>query len=186
MKKYIIALGVIASLAFTASVSANSSFFLPVQATAAASSTVTYMTPGISTTTYAYDAFQGGQYKPLDKNALLIQFSASSTSSILNWQYEYSPGNGATDCTVVNANCDWYGDSINDDNGTTTSAVRNVAPFQTYTWTFASTTVGTSVSGRVNKIVSVPATARYVRVLFSVTGANGGVWAQFLPQREAQ
>jgi len=174
--KYKITLGVIGVLAFAGTALANSSFFLPNTPTATATTTVAYMTPGTGTTTLSYDSFQGGQYRSTDKSVMLIQFTASSTLGILNWRYEYSVDG-----------VDWYGDSLNVSTSTSVQSAFNVAPFTTYTWTYASSTLGTSVSGTAFKAVTVPTPTRYFRAVFTdpIGAGNASVWAQFVPQREA-
>lgn len=79
-----------------------------VQASATATTTVTYMTPGTATTTYQIDSqlFSAGKVPnmlSIDSGSLTIQMTASSsvgTLSSLAWQFQCS-----------NNNIDWAGES---------------------------------------------------------------------------
>ncbi len=164
MKKISIIIGVAAILAITGIVSANSSFFLPNTPTAAATTSLSYMGIGTATTTLSYDSFQGGQYRATDKTAVLVQFVASSTSSVLGVDVQYSQDG-----------IDWYSDNVNT---ATTSISQVLDTSNRYTWKAS----GTATS---SKIFTISTPTRYFRAVFSMTGAAGGIWAQFVPQRQA-
>ena len=70
-------------------VSANPSFFLRSVSSSVGTSTITYMTPGLATTTEVFDTGASGAGS-VDSAVLAIQFTASSTASTLAWRYEYS------------------------------------------------------------------------------------------------
>lgn len=132
-----------------------------------ATTTLSYLTAGNNIVTYTYDSYGGGVADPnaTDQAAALIQFTASSTSSVLSWNYQFSQ-NGV----------DWY-----DDNTSflaTTTATSTMTQRQGYTWTAAGTAVAL-------KAVELPATpTRFVRMIFYTTGANAGVWATFIAQKQ--
>lgn len=164
-------------------VHANPSYFASgVTTNNAASSTPAYMTPGTATsTTPVYDAYAqtsgGGAAYKSDQAGLLVQFTASSTDTVLSLAVEYSQDG-----------IDWYRNFVVDPNqmGTTTPlAIEN--PFTT-TWTFASSTVGGEALGansdRSTAAILVPTPFRYTRVVASLTGGNGAVWAQLVPVKE--
>lgn len=130
-----------------------------------ATTTVSYLTPGTATTTYTYDLWNGGSADQIaaDKLALAVQFTASSTSSVLGWNYQFSEDG-----------VDWYDDNTL----TATATAQAVSTGQTSSWTAAS-------SGILRKIVTLPySPTRYVRVNFSDTGAGAGVWATFVSQKQ--
>ncbi len=74
---------------------ANPSGFANATSTAVATTTLKYMTPGTGTsTTPVYDAyaqtFAGGSTSKADAAGLLVQFTASSSVSVLSANVEYS------------------------------------------------------------------------------------------------
>ena len=158
-----------------------------------ATTSVSYMSAGTATTTYYYDTFNRGnadQYAT-DKVALAVQFTASSSASVLNWSYEYATGNGVTDCTVATSTCDWYQDNVNTQLATSTGAYSATLPLS-FSWTFASSSMVTdgvqqgALANRALKIINLTPPARYVRVVFTMPAAstNGGVWAAFIGQKQ--
>jgi len=169
-------------LGFVAIAFANpSSFATGVTTNNAASTSPAYMTPGTGTsTTPVYDAYAqtnaGATYKA-DIAGLLVQFTASSTNSVLNISVEYSQDG-----------VDYYRNFVVDPNqiGTSTTPFSLTTAFTT-TWKYASSTVvgGVGVIGdRATAAIMIPTPFRYTRVVFSVTGANGAVWAQLVPVKE--
>lgn len=174
-------------LGFAAIAFANPSVFTSTAQTAAATSTVVYMTPGTATTTLVYDsrglngtlqAKDGNTYKT-DGAVLFTQLNASSTATILVTKLEYSNGNN---CASAPTGCDWYENNIN----VYAAGAIAIATANSFTYTFASTTPGgtgtTSDFGR--KLMNIDTPARYVRVVLTLTGANGSVWAQILPRKQ--
>jgi hypothetical protein len=163
---------------------ANPSYFATTVTTnSAASTSPAYLTPGVSTsTTPVYDAYAqtvagGGTYKA-DSAGLVIQFTASSTASVLNASVEYS-----ADCI------DYYRNFVLDSRqlGTSTAPYSLDTAFSAR-WKFASSSLnGTAVSASNNLSTAalvVPTPFRCTRVVFSVTGGNGAVWAQLVPVKE--
>ncbi len=165
---------------------ANPSQFTSTAQTAAATSTLTYLTPGTASTTLVYDAYEAnGTNQSNNGNtglptrlSLNIQEVASSTSSVLNVAIEHSSDN-----------VDWYQDDVYTNAGspasTSTIPVDISAPLS-YRWTFASSTFGGDASATTTgrKSVTIPITTRYTRAVFTNTGARLGIWAQFVPIKE--
>lgn len=190
MKKLITGISALALfLAFTPVASANSSYFSPSASTAAATSTVTYMTPGNATTTVTYDSYnlngtnQSGTVNSFaaDHALALVQFAASSTTSNLLINEEYSPDN-----------VDWYQGSqtLIDKNATTTTTV-SLSPVPQYSYLFASSTPGLGAITAANSAtstlaISIPTPTRYIRLVFSLKlgGGNGALWATVLPKKQ--
>ena len=172
------------------------SFNTQAAATAAATTTITYMTPGAATTTLVYDSSQingtnqtntSGNYYSADSAILAVQLTGSSTATVLVTQLEYS-----TD------NIDWYSNSMD---VFAAGAIAIATPSTSYTWTFASSTIGgvtpllappASVGTGANrgdrnaKIVEIKTPVRYVRAVFTMTGANGSIYATIVPKKEAK
>ncbi len=172
----------------TEKVFGNQSGIAPGAKSAVATTTVNFMTPGTATTTVVYDSYnQNGTNQPVgyvpttsDGATLLVQQTASSTTSILGWKYEYSQDG-----------LDWYGDAIVNYGNATTTQVQSLAVNNSYTWNFASSTScdNTAVlltNNRGCKAVNVQTPTRYVRAVFFIpTGAsNAGVYAQFVPRKQ--
>ena len=179
-----ILLGVLLMLAGSARIAhANPTIFASATTTkSAASTSAAFMTPGTATSTLVYDAHAqtlgGGTYKT-DFIGLLVQFSASNTSATLNLSVEYSQDG-----------IDWYRNFVADPTqfGTTTPAAQIATPFTT-TWKFASSTLGGATSSdavRSTAAMIIPSPFRYTRLVSTMTGANGAVWAQFVPFKESR
>lgn len=155
-------------------------------------STVAFIRAGQATTTIYLDAFAGGSTYAFNNASVSIVFHASSTAAKLNWRYEFSPGNAGIDCTANPTQCDWYGNSITTDQAATTTA-QNIENYNEHSWTFASSTLGSSQSSLANgdstalKTVAVQVPLRYVRAVFYVPpgAGNAGIWAQLWGQQEA-
>mgnify|MGYP007071573806 CR=1 FL=1 len=157
--------------------SANPSYVGNTAQTASATTSPAYMTPGTATSTITLDA-----YNPttntfvVDKLALLMQFTGSSTASILTTDFEYSQDG-----------IDWYENTIvSDETVSTTSQALSLNVTNSTSWTFASTTLQSAAGTRAiaTRIVSVPIYTRFVRAVTTLTGANGAFWGQFIPIKE--
>lgn len=177
MKKKIVACLLSLTVLFLGSllfVRANPLQISPLVATGTATTTIAYMTAGTGTTTLQYDSYTTGQPRAADSAALEIQFTASSTSSVLITSFEYS-----------NDGIDWYFDNLVPK--ASTPAALAIATPNSFTWTFASSTPG-GVAGnlinRVGKIINVTIPTRYVRAVFTNTGTPAGVYAAFVPQKQ--
>lgn len=162
-----------------------------VYAPTTATTSLTYMTPGTATTTKIFDTEANVSKNAADNVRLLVQFTASSTSSTLAWRYEYSQD---LSCKVNPTAADWYmGDWTNLGTvASTTQASPSVLTSGPYEnkWTFASTTPAAgAVTASVNrglKIVEVPVYTKCVRVSFylPIGSTNGAVWADFVARKE--
>lgn len=141
--------------------------------TAAATSTLVYITPGAATTTLIYHSSFTGS----DSAVVLTQLTASSTSSVLNMSVDYAQGGFGIDCSATPLNCDWYSDNLNGSLNSTTTPTKSIQVANSYSWTAAST-------ARTGKAIEVPTPTRYVRVTYSMTGAAGGVWAQIVAKKQ--
>lgn len=202
MKKLIYyGLGISGVLLFGGMVFASPSYFSPGVTTVTSNSTATtspgFMTPGTATTTSnVYDAYADNTGNKADAAVLLTQFTASSTSSVLNITIEYAQGNGV-DCVSNPNGCDWYQNNLGNFGGlniaSTSTSVNNtinVVPVQTFTWTFASTTTGgAAVTGpinRVGKAILIPTPARYTRAVYScgIGGTNCAVYGHIVPTKQ--
>lgn len=156
-----------------------------------ATSTIAYMTGGTATTTYVYDSYgNSSDQNAIDKAALLVQFTASSTASKLNWTYEFSTGVNGVDCAATPTACDWYADTFALAVNATNTQQYNFTGNNSGVWTFASSSQGgatiSASSNRALKVLWVPTPTRYTRVVFTVpAGAtNAGVWATFAAQKQ--
>src|SRR3990167_1251002 len=160
--------------------SASISVFSPSNCyTAAATSTLTYMTPGTATTTKSCALGLEGAHTAVVE----VQVNASSTSSVFNTYIEESMDN-----------LDWY--PVQE----ATSSIPFVLTTRPYaTFTFASSTIGGTASGvssnrlgvsgtdnRNHYTLNVPVRMKYVRVFtaLGLGGTNGGVWMQIIPRQD--
>lgn len=164
-----------AALWMTMPVKANPEFFLQSAGTATATTSPQFMTAGTATTTEQFDA-QTGTTQAMKQAALMVQFTASSTASVLSCQIERS----------MDA-IDWYQDNYIG-NATSTASTIPVAGIRQISWTFASTSQGGGVIAATNnrglKMFYVDTPTRYTRAVCGVTGAAGAVWMKFIGKRE--
>lgn len=158
--------------------------------TAVATSTQTYMTPGTATTTPIYDSYEqygtnetnGGNLTIANQVAVLLNGAASSTATVVNVACEFSNNyNGIT------GNGDWYQNEII--GATTTNAgVQSIGPVNSFSFTYASTTVGgaplAATFGKFAKVIVCPVPLRFVRAVITITGANGSVWSSIVPIKQ--
>jgi hypothetical protein len=126
---------------------------------ATATSTVVYMkTTGITSTT----TFETNSFDLVDIN---IQFTPSTTESVLNWYYEFS-----------NDGIDWFGEDLAQVDSAT--SVSHASTTVTHTWK-------PNQTGTYRKNITLePIGNRQTRVVFSVTGANGSVWTQVARKKD--
>lgn len=150
----IIGLSVVAGVAH-----ANPSYFAPGVSTAAATSTLSFMTAGTATsTTPTYDSYSDGSNQKADGATLLEQLTGSTTATTMKASIEESADN-----------IDWYVESA-----TTTTALG---------------TKQGGVSGLSSTTLwSIPFTPRlrYARVVFTIPAGsvNGAVWGAIVPSKE--
>lgn len=163
----LIAAACVAAFAFVGVARANPSIFLTPPASAAATSTLTYISAGGSATSSALDEYASPNTNfAYEQNALLIQYVASSTSAVLGIRFQYSMDG-----------IDWYDDDYLYGPIATTSLQAGIQQAIAYNWTPISTAT-------TSKVINVPSPARRVRAIFTETGAAGGVWYQWAPSRQ--
>lgn len=178
---FVLVLLALISIGLSKTVLASPSFKANSAKTSTATTTLLYMTPGTATTTVTYDSKEtagtnqtngGNTYLP--NSALLkIWLKASSTATVLVTNIEYS------DDAI-----DWYQDNLS----TFAAGAIAIATPNSFTWTYASTTVGgagvvaTTDTGQKAILLKTP--SRYIRAVLSVTGKNGAVYAEIAPTKE--
>jgi hypothetical protein len=164
------------SMALVTYVRANPPTFLRVSSTnSAASTSPVYLrvnTTSATSTTPVYDAYALLGTGEVSGNLYVsfgIQLKASSTATVLAINPEYS-----------NDGIDWYQDNFS----TYAAGAIAIATRNSYTWTYASTTVGgAAVLGNTDtgaKIIQLPVPTRYVRLVSTISGANGAIWIEAL------
>lgn len=118
--------------------------------TSTASTSPTYMTPGTATTTITISQDKGGF------PSVFIALTASTSPSILNWDYQFS-----------NNGVDWYGEDLFADIDSTVSLVGteyHASTTPVHFWQPGSTTASTT-----RKVLNIPEVmANFARVTFSV------------------
>lgn len=177
-------------VSMTQKVFGNQFFFPQPAKTATATTSVNYMTVGKATTTVTYDSWGRsgsnqtdiGQTTGADEAILLVQLTASSTNTVLNITYEYSMDG-----------IDWFQDNTFS-MGTSSLASYLVATRNSFTWQYASSTVGGAAvaagTATSTKAFTVPTPTRFVRAVLSLSGVastaslNGAVWAAIVPKNQ--
>ena len=175
--------GVGAGIAF-----ANPSYFAErAQTSAATSSPAYFATPGTATSTVTYNSASStspssptARFKA-DVVTLLVQFAGKSPTSVLNLNLEYSG-----DCI------DYYRDFVVLGTGrSTTTGATVIGTPNSYTWTFASSTLNgvavTAANGATSTAaIQLNVPTQCMRAVFTMTGNGGAVWAQFVPIKQQQ
>lgn len=135
----------------------------------AATTSLSYMTAGTATTTVTCALGPTGT----DSASLALLVNASSTSSVVVGQVEYSEDG-----------IDWY---QNNQDVFAAGAIAIATPSNSFTWTYASTTVGGAAVGAATnagtKILKISTPMKWVRVVLSNTGTNIAVWAKIIPRK---
>lgn len=114
--------------------------------------------------------------KSIDFN---LRTTASSTATVYNWTYEFADGrevSSTVDCNATPLACDWFGE-------TSVSSNSLIATSHGSTTVTHTLTPQTTTAQNQNILLS-PIGARYLRVTFSATGANGSLWAQGVSNTE--
>lgn len=158
--------------------------FVSGKKSAIATTTLSYMTSGTATTTLTYDTYVDG-LTVTDEMTLLVRLTASSTSTHLLINQEYSP-DSTLGCV------DWYQASQPTfiQNATTTVNDVDISTVPQYSWFFASTTPGLAlVSGNSNsdtRAIPIKSPTRCTRFIFSLPAGstNGAIWAQVIPVKQ--
>lgn len=183
-----VALAVFIVFGFAALVHANPFYTSSKAQSATASSTLTYLRVGAATSTTIYDSYE--QYGTNQTNqanitipdtvSWVIDGIASSTLTVVNATCEFSDNyNGST------GNGDWYQNEIFP---ASTSNPVNIATAASFTFTYASSTVGgAGLSGsnnRFQKMFTCPINTRFARLVVTNTGAGAAVWVQAIPKKQ--
>lgn len=168
---------------------ANPSYFSRFQV-AAATTTVAYLVPGTSTATSTLPIDLGvNGSQGADSSAFLVQFTGSSTASILNITFEYSQGGNGADCVATPTSCDWYKDSLFGANIATTTTNVDLDIANNYQLTFASTTVGNQLGNatRTTRIIELSTPTRFIRAILTLSPGsfNGAAWFEFITKRQS-
>lgn len=171
MKKYLLIISsLIAFLAIVGLVSANQSYLSAGKKTAAATTTVTYMTPGTATTTITYDTYDAdgdgvmdGTQKT-DGALVLLQSIASTSASVQTINVEYSMDN-----------IDWF---------SLTPAAASSTASQDLDTALAYTLTGNATASTTRRAVFLETPTRYLRVVISATTGNSSIWGWVLPWKE--
>lgn len=160
--------------------SANPLQTAPTTQTSTATTSPAYMTAGNATSTLLFDSYGSGTPKISDQATLLIQFSASSTVSVLNTNLEYSQDG-----------IDWYQDGgVMENNFATTTKPFSITQVNQFSLQFASSTAGLPANkltdSTTTRAIFVRTPTRFVRAVFTlpVGSTPGGVWAQWLASRQ--
>ena len=171
-KHYIaLAVALVAFFAFSFSAFANPLRFPPgVSSGTATTSLVFLIAPNATTTLATYDSYSnngvagnGGSTQALDKVAILLQTTASTTGTITYATVQHSQDG-----------IDWYGDEVV---SLATPASINIGQPNIYQFTALGTT-------RESRVLSVEAPLRFIRLNVWNVGANGAVWASIQPQKQ--
>lgn len=170
------------SFVFVGFAYANPSYFANgVTTNSSATTSPAFMTPGTGTsTTPVYDSYtqttNGGVTSKADSAGMLTVFCGSSTLAVLNIAVEYSQDN-----------IDWFRNFLltASQMSTTTVPYAIVSPFATK-WQFASSTIGSATLNSICSTASlhIPTPFRYMRVVNTITGANGSIWENVVPTKE--
>lgn len=183
MRHFVPAL-VVLGLAAAYAAHANPFYAGTAARSAAATTTLAYITAGNATTTApVYDSYeQAGTNQANSANTtfpnevtVAIQGAASSTATVVNTACEYS----------MDA-IDWY---QNDTFSTSTNPVNiNTAASFTFSYASSTNTLGGAAPSasfnRFSKAFTCPVVMRYVRTVTSVTGAGAGIWTTIIPKKQ--
>lgn len=174
----VVAIFITASLSvFRGVAQANPSYFVNSAPLTAATSSPIFMVVGTAATSTLTFNSAVGTTQALNSATLLTQFTGSSTAAVLTVSFEVSQDG-----------IDWYSDDILGGAISTTTLAVNISGTSatTYTWKYASSTIGgaTSTQNMNPKALVAPTPLRLVRAVYTITGANGAVWGQFVGKRE--
>lgn len=177
----LIAFVLVSIFSFATFVKANPSFFERYQ-WASATTTVAYLNPqplagqaaGGSVATTTLNLIPNTYLNQgMDSASVLIQYTGSSTASILAVQPEYSQDN-----------VDWYAMSAT----STSQAGIQVFTDYRFLWNYASSTNfgSTTTGGKNSRIFTFPMPTKYARVLLYMAGGsqNGTVWYEAVGKRQ--
>ena len=153
---------------------ANPDFFCEDRLNAA-STTLTFMTPGTATTTHTYE--NCGGTTSARSAILFFQYTASTTDPLLNLRIEHSQDN-----------IDWYPASVAlEEFATSTSLTGDSATFDFTTLaTSTNNNGGTGTDARLHRSLEIETPTQFTRVIFSlpIGTSNGAIWSQFVSKKE--
>lgn len=171
---------IFAILLLAPSAHANPLRFPATVTTSSATTSPVFLTPGTATSTVTYDAWaNGGGSQAFDKATLLLQMTASSTSTTYNVSVEYSQDG-----------IDWYSDALLQSVTGTSSQRYSVNTPIGYSITYASTTPGGAIvpatANTAYRALTIPTPTRFVRVFtaLAIGGTNGAIWQQIVGQKQ--
>jgi hypothetical protein len=147
---------------------------------------------GTATTTLVQPAYQNGNSSGLNSATLLVQYTGSSTLSVLNIAFEYASASSGVNCQINPNACDWYKDTLfGAGSPISTSTSANPIGLNTpnsYTLTFSSSTLAgaAGISSRTTRILNVQTPAQYVRAVITMPVGSfpGALWAEWLPVKQ--
>ena len=145
--------------------------------TAAATTTLSHMTPGAATTTLNC-ALKGDDYAANKAYLIVISNASSSPDTAFRVDLEFShDSTTGTDGT-------WFADFIDAKGTTTPSGVRNLNVANAFVWG----NVASTSSNFRTKIFEIPVPTKYMRAVISIpvgtVNLNGAVWAKIVTQKE--
>lgn len=161
---FVAIIAVLGALFFAYSAKANPSDF-SVTKSATATTTETFIASGATVIGTPYDSFNGDP-NAADSSVLLVQFSASSTSSVLGIKVQYSQDG-----------IDWYDDNLLESTNSTSTPAYSMQVANSYTWTAAGTATAF-------KAITEPTPTRFTREVYTMAGANGSVWTSRIVKKE--
>lgn len=178
-------------------VNANPSAFIRKQS-AAASTTLVFMTPGTATTTAIIDCQIGGiSAWGCESGALMTQFTASSSVSTLLINQEFAQGTSGIDCVATPNLCDWYEGNQGVVNGLSTTTLTasgnayDISGVPQYSFKFASSTVGgiglSATNNLATRLITFQSPTRYTRFVFSLkiqANGNGAVYWDIVAKKQ--
>lgn len=189
LKYFLPAAVVLGVLALAATVYANPFYTGTKAYFSSATSTQTYLIPGVATSSSViYDSYeQAGTNQTNSGNitipntvALLLEGRASSTLTTITATCEFSDNYDSS-----TGNGDWYQNEIF---LATSSPSQTIGTIVSYSFTYASSTVGggavASTTNRFQKLVTCPVPLRYVRAVITASGANASVNPWFIPTKQ--
>jgi hypothetical protein len=143
-----------------------------VTASATATTSPTYMTPGTATSTVVWDS------REVDSNTVMIQFTASTSAARLDWYTQYS-----NNYNPSTGNGDWYNE---DARLSSISGIDHASTTVTHRWLPGSTTASTSLKAvQVSEVAS-----RWKRIVFfipvGVSSTNGALYTEIAQKRDAR
>jgi hypothetical protein len=163
----------VASFMVATSAHANPSSYKRAQS-AAATTTLSYLSPGVASTTLAtLDAIGGNNFAIGGTASLLLQLTGSTTVSTL-----YATTTYAVAFEYSQDGVDWYADELRTSSAATTTVLRQR--------NIAGVAIATTTPTKL--IISVPTPTRYVRPVITIPAdsTNGAVWGEWVAQKEVQ